>query len=79
MWGGKKGVILLVYVWTVVSFLFYYSPTVFRLSSQAYCRNALEASDVWIYKGICLFEFTCIAIIGDLRATIDIFRDKQRS
>lgn len=40
----KKGFILPVYVRTVVGFLFYYSPPVFRLFSQAECRNALEAS-----------------------------------
>lgn len=32
----NKSLILLVYVWTVVSFLIYYSPTVFRLSGQAF-------------------------------------------
>lgn len=52
---GVKGVVLLVDVWTVVSFLLCYSPAVLRLFS----RNALEPSDPFIAKGSCSFEFTC--------------------
>lgn len=40
------------------------------LSSQAYCRNALGASDLCIYKGICSYDFTFITVVVKVGANV---------